>query len=531
MTPPAPQEPKRRGPGGVFWIAAGLFLIPVVACAVLGAAAAIRQPQILAGLPFAAVRVSGTVYGEDATQLETGRMVVTPVAGATVSCGGASATTDAQGGYSLNQLRGGNYTCSVSAARYATATASIHPHFDSAYTLDFGSAAATSNGGACTAVQGGQRCGALALQPGSISGVVVDSRTRQPVNSAQIICWDNSLAARVSASDPARYNAIADAQGQYVVPSVPAGPYLCVSGDNSTPQPVVARPGATDTLDLSNCQVNCRGVSFHSGDVLHALTMYLIFWTPPGARLDPNISDTRARALYTQFVQDLGGSRFYGLLSQYWDYNGPVRNVVRLGATYVDTHTYPHHGTRADPLLDGDITNEITKDGLALHWPLGKGDAAVAIITAYGVQECASGGRDRACSFSTAFNNGFCAYHSANDFRDQQNGDVNLPYMFVPGVPGCDSLLTGGPSPYGAPVTDAEINSLSHELFESVTDPHDDGWFGANGENPGESEIGDLCYTTFGFPASDGSTVRLAHGHGYALQEEWSQASGSCSYG
>ena len=64
-------------------------------------------------------------------------------------------------------------------------------------------------GGFLRASASGQRCGALALQPGSISGVAEDSSTRQPITAAVVTCWDNSLAARVALKNPARYTAVA----------------------------------------------------------------------------------------------------------------------------------------------------------------------------------------------------------------------------------------------------------------------------------------------------------------------------------
>lgn len=513
---------KRRRPGGVFWIAAGLFLIPVIACAVLGVAAAARQPQLLAGLPLVSMRVSGTIYGENAVQREAGREVIEPVANATVRCGQISATTDAKGSYSLSVVRGGASACSVSAPQYKTVSAHLHSGSAGQYTLNFGSASATTSGGACKSTQGGLSCGALTLQTGAIGGVALDSRTQQPINSAQINCWDNSQAAQTSASAPARYTGLANAQGQYTITNVPPGPYLCVSGATSTTQPVVARPNATATLDFSVCQTNCPGVFFHNGSVLHTLNLYLIFWTPPGTQLDPAVSNARAEALYEQFVNDLGGTRFYGLLSQYWDYNGPVRNVVRLGGTYTDTRAYPHAGTQSSPLRDEDISNEAFNLSSQLKWPIDQNGTAVAVITAYGAEECAGNPlAESDCTFSTN-GAGFCAYHSV------EYGEADFPYLMIPNVPECATLPTGRAAPYGAEATDSAINSLSHEIFESVSDPLINGWYGSAAN---EGEIGDLCESNFGFPASDGSTVQLAHGHGYALQSEWSNAQSACSYG
>ena len=152
-----------------------------------------------------------------------------------------------------------------------------------------------------------------------------------------------------------------------------------------------------------------------------------------------------------------------------------------------------------------------------------------ALITAYGIQTCATYEGHRSCSFPLSNDSGFCAYHSSTSYSNPDSTASYLPYMLIADVPGCDYLPTFdlAPAPYGAPLADAVINSLSHEQFEMVTDPAGDGWY----DDSDYSEIGDKCESSFGYPASDGSTVQLANGHGYALQREWSAAAGACSYG
>ncbi|HEU0027412.1 MAG TPA: hypothetical protein VFQ25_09880, partial [Ktedonobacterales bacterium] len=121
-------------------------------------------------------------------------------------------------------------------------------------------------------------------------------------------------------------------------------------------------------------------------------------------------------------------------------------------------------------------------------------------------------------------------YHSSSSSYHRSGATADyMPYMYIADVSGCDFVPTFGeaPAPYGAPLADAIINSLSHEQFEMVSDPGGQGWYGSGGD----SEIADRCETSFGPPASDGSTVRLANGHGYAIQREWSNATNSCTYG
>jgi hypothetical protein len=74
---------------------------------------------------------------------------------------------------------------------------------------------------------------------------------------------------------------------------------------------------------------------------------------------------------------------------------------------------------------------------------------------------------------------------------------------------------------------------MSHEQFESVTDPITDipAWYqdNANQDLTGY-EIGDLCDVFVQSVLFDGGNVTLNHGHDYLLQPEWSNLAGGCSW-
>src|SRR5262249_32263920 len=140
------------------------------------------------------------------------------------------------------------------------------------------------------------------------------------------------------------------------------------------------------------------------------------------------------------------------------------------------------------------------------------------VVTAYNINEC---GSEDSCTFSRN-GAGFCAYHSASGF-----GSSRTIYAYVPVVPGCDYLPTYSthPSPHGDRLADAVLSSISHEHFESATDPSGGGWFS---EHADEGEMADLCVDHFGAVSADGSNVTLSNGHRYVLQSEWSLADGAC---
>lgn len=534
--PPPPPPVLRRRPNVALRLAVSALAMALTATVALLAAGLTLDPQLITRLaPIAATRVAGTIYGESAAQRAAGHDVATPLAGAVIACGGVQASADSQGHFTLALLRGRGYTCEVSAPLHESTQITLAPRLVSAYQLNIGPTLTNASGGAsaqgmanCAATAASVTCPALALRGGVLSGQVTDSRTYAPIANAPVFCWDDSAAAQASADVPARYSSSTDAQGRYQLLDTPAGPYQCVANTEGAPQRVTVAPAQTTTLNFVVCGAHCGGLAYHNGPVMHTFTAYVIFWAPPGVRFDPSGSNARFESLVRQYFSDVGGTRFYGLLTQYWDQQGPVRNVSTLGGAYLDTQPYPQAGTRADPLTDQDITAEISRVRQLKGWSVTP-STAIIMLTGYNVQECAKFDNGQACSFPDNANNGFCAYHSFTPYVGGANSPSYLPYIYAANNSNCSYLPTfdSGATPYGAPAADAVINSLSHEQFEAVTDPETRGWYDGD---PSGGEIGDKCETNFGPVNWDGSTVTLNHGDSYALQEEYSNRGGGCAY-
>jgi hypothetical protein len=116
--------------------------------------------------------------------------------------------------------------------------------------------------------------------------------------------------------------------------------------------------------------------------------------------------------------------------------------------------------------------------------------------------------------------NFFCAYHSG--FTGTDGKPVlyaNEPYDAT--VDQCSS-----PSPNNDDA-DSEINTMSHEHAEAITDPWGNGWLAASGD-----EIADICAWNFGAPlgtAADGQPYnQLINGHEYELQQDYSNDGSTC---
>ena len=108
----------------------------------------------------------------------------------------------------------------------------------------------------------------------------------------------------------------------------------------------------------------------------------------------------------------------------------------------------------------------------------------------------------------------FCAYHGSVTFSDI--GHVLITVEPFQNVNGC-SVAT--PSPNGA-LVDSTANVLSHELFESITDPDPPGtvtdivngkfgWIALNSLIEFGAEIGDICEGPFSTTPRSRSMVRV----------------------
>ncbi len=111
----------------------------------------------------------------------------------------------------------------------------------------------------------------------------------------------------------------------------------------------------------------------------------------------------------------------------------------------------------------------------------------------------------------------FCAYHSSVNFGNGKNIIYTVePYQ---DVFGCG--FTGGinTTSSGDDLIDSTMNALTHELFETISDPD----VGTAWINPAGDEIADICAGHF-------TTINM-NGHNYTVQSMWSNAIHLCTNG
>lgn len=486
---------------------AWLLLVAIVLLVTLGCA----MPQ------GPTVHIRGKVYGDDARQQEAGRSVPVPLA-ATVTCDGVSARTSPDGTFDLVVAAANEYHCTASAPLYTPNTADITqaPAYTD-LTLNFGPIAplVCAPYGRDTDVE----CPQLHLGVGTLGGTVTYADTSQPAGGVTVRCWNPTGPMEAGTADPSIYTARTSASGAYTLNALPAARYECVAGGDQEPHSASVAPSASATLSFAICGARCPAVTFHGGAVMRTLTVYLIFWLPKPYTYDQTGSPSRYESLITRYFNDVGGTPFYDLLTQYWDYQGAIQNRVTVGGTYVDTRNYPHQGTRADPLLDADIQAEVQQVMQAKQW-MGNLEHAFFVFTGYGAEVC-NHAPTLICSFATTSKDGFCGYHSFIPSPTAVYAEItDVGYC----VGSATDLVYAGPNKDR--LADAAIDFVSHEQFEVVSDPMNRGWFAGK---PADGEIGDRCETQYGNLQDDGSNMTL-HGNPYLVQKEWSDRTNSCAF-
>jgi len=141
-----------------------------------------------------------------------------PIAGATVTAGTASATTDANGAYSIAGVAPGTYTATATGTGYASQSASVTLSAGTTTTQNF----------------------ALAPNPGTITGTVTNASNAAPIAGATVSYSGGSTTTNGSGS----YTLSTVAEGSYTVT-------VSASGYTSQSRSVSVGPGATATQNFA----------------------------------------------------------------------------------------------------------------------------------------------------------------------------------------------------------------------------------------------------------------------------------------
>jgi hypothetical protein len=272
-------------------------------------------------------------------------------------------------------------------------------------------------------------------------------------------------------------------------------------------------------------------VVYHGGSVMRDVTLHTLFWAPPGYRFDgsPGAGVLGYESLIKQFLVDVAHDsvspqNVFSTLTQYADGGGPGSTGMSYDpvADSVDlTAPYPTPVNRcASPtgvaicVTDLEVEQEIDRV-IGPNDPAARGLSNVWIVLLPpDVDECT---QPEECATNT-----YAGYHSEFDLGHGPTVYVMLPDPLVELTP------PPGSDPQGNPEAEASIDTVAHEIEESITDPIGTGWL-----DPTGFEVADKCEspeqgTPLGY-APDGSPYnQLIGGHEYLIQDMWSNAASGC---
>ena len=287
---------------------------------------------------------------------------------------------------------------------------------------------------------------------------------------------------------------------------------------HASSQHAAGRLAATTDLALQESPCTMASTPFPCW-TMRTNTTYAIYWVPSGYSVDSGYESLINR--YFADVAAASGSQtnVYSVATQYYDDVASIENRSSFGGSYVDTDSFPASGCNVGAgitcLTDAQIREELQQVMTTKGWHASP-TTVFFVMTPKGVASCQDGG-GVACS-----TNRYCAYHSG--FFAVTNEPIlyaNEPYDAA--IAGCHRTLF---SPNGDDA-DAELNTISHEHNEAITDPVGDAWLSPSGE-----EIGDLCSWTFGpqlGTATNGQPYnQVINGHQYWVQEEYSNEVSNC---
>ncbi len=273
----------------------------------------------------------------------------------------------------------------------------------------------------------------------------------------------------------------------------------------------IGTPGATDP------------VVYHGGPVMHVMNAHAIFWAPPGF-----VFPAGYQALIEKYfgaVARASGTTgdVYAVARQYFDTTGPIPNRVSFAGSInvadpLPTSACSDPGVQGPCLSIGELSGEVQQIVSSRGLPQGLGDMYF-LFTPSGIGSC-FGQNGEGCY---GYRGGYCAFH---DWIGNDSASAiiwgNMPFG---AQRGCDLFHQ---EPNGNPA-DAEVNVVSHEQIEAITDPMGTGWFGNDG---GADEVGDKCYMTVppmvgGAPGAQYD--QLIGGVGFDVQPEWSNDGDQCA--
>lgn len=325
-----------------------------------------------------------------------------------------------------------------------------------------------------------------------------------------------------------------------------------------------ATTGSPQTAAATYQQCNGTGacLSYYGGQVMRTTTLTAIFWNPGGSLSYPANYESEIEQFITDVATDSGKeSDFFSVLPQYYEEaaGGKINHV-----SYSVTATAAQTDTASLPSETGEKCTSPTSPSRPCVSDLGVKNQLISFIKAHslatgvgheyivffppGMESCfaESGEGGEICSGSY-----YCGYHGALKAGTSEEVEyANEPDNADPAY-GFNCLPEAG-----LKAGYATVDSTSHEVSESVTDPDvgaliagkevlswydEESLFVEPGLEPEYGEVGDMCAYEYqqGDSAlepylshkidSNGKPNQTIDGHSYLLQLEWDNAHSTCS--
>ncbi len=242
-------------------------------------------------------------------------------------------------------------------------------------------------------------------------------------------------------------------------------------------------------------------ILYHGGPIMTAATnLYIVYY---------GSFTTKQHTILDTFLQHLGGSPAFNVNTEYYNKSGQhVQNVLNY---HPSTDSY-NDAYSLGKTLSGNFDTTILHNAVAAgHLPADTNGIYILTVSP-----------DVKLPSSV-----WCAYHSntnaivtGEDIKYTLAADP--PSSILSSCSGNIAIYHDKTSPNGDIGMDEVVDSLIHELSETVTDPDGTAWYTANG-----SENGDLCNFVYGktFLTANGSHANHTFGGlNYLAQEIWSRS-------
>lgn len=276
------------------------------------------------------------------------------------------------------------------------------------------------------------------------------------------------------------------------------------------PEIFTAHPasGATTAASSEHDLVRYPGdVSYQGGPVVEYAESHAIFMLPNGhCPISQCWGDPEG------FLRDLGRSDFIEVADQYVGLRAENRYTVgrRAKVSFTPSST---------PFTNADMLAVVHSVASATG-ETGYGEIYHVFLPP-GTDECI----DATLLFCYSPDNlntfFFCAYHGSADFTDI--GHVLFSVEPYQNTPGCQDR----PGTPNGQLVDSTDDVLSHELFETITDPDGTGWRNITAGGLFGEEIGDEC--VFLVPGFGDPSVFTIGGKLYAVQLEYANSQHACA--